>query len=240
MYYDPILNVHHRMGPTGGLAACPYLLPQDRALAEVLWETAATKIGWNDASKPVRTLPEPRWLAVGLMIATELGDTVSETRLRQTAELRCEPRFFGDGEFGWFFGLGEEWPRGQPSALLAMTEVGGAGSWQRIFNEPNLAKLDQPTVAGVDYPVLGISQAWNDTENGVLQVATCAATESKRGTPTTFRIEKLADGAQAFVRCDDADFSRWRIVDAHVIELETDVGDHSFEIVTRGGPRVGT
>jgi hypothetical protein len=232
MYYDPMLDMHHKMGPTGGLAACPYLLPQDPALSRVLWQTAATKIGWNDPSKPVRTLPEPRWLVLGLVLANELGDTVSETRLRETAEELCEPRFFGDGEFGWFFRLGEDWPRGQLSALMAMTEVGGAGSWTKVFNDPNLAKFDQPTVTGVDYPNLGLSQAWNDTENGALHVTTYAAAESKRGAPTTFRVENLPDPDQVAVGCDGEDHTRWRILDAHLIEIETDVGDRVFKIAT--------
>jgi len=230
MYYDPILDVHHRMGPTGGLAALPYLLPQDLPLARMLWETAATRIGWNDPSKPVRTLPEPRWLVLGVVLANELGDTISEARLRETAEELCEPRFFGDGEFGWFFGLGEDWPRGQLSGLMAMTEVGRAGSWSRVFNDPNLGKLEQPTVTGVDYPNLGISQAWNDVERGILHVSTYAATSSMRGAPTTFRVKNLPDPDRAELRCDGEEHRGWRILDAHVIEVETDIGEHVFRI----------
>ncbi len=48
------------------------------------------------------------------------------------------------------------------------------GDWWRIFNEPNLAKHDEPTVEGVDYPSVGIAQAYNDADTGMLWVRTCA------------------------------------------------------------------
>jgi hypothetical protein len=231
MYYDPILDVHHKMGPTGGLAALPYLLPQDRQLAQALWDTAASKIGWNDPSKPVRTLPELRWLVLGVVLANEMGDTVSEGRLRETAEELCEPRSFGDGEFGWFFNFGEEWPRGQLSGLMAMTEVGKAGSWSRIFNEPDLGKFDQPTVVGVDYPTLGIAQARNEADAGVLHVSTYTGATSESGAATTLRIDNVADPDQVAVRCDGEEHTRWRILDAHLIEIETDIGEHRFQVL---------
>ena len=66
-------------------------------------------------------------------MAHELGDDVTEARLRAHVEEHCEPRFFGDenDRFGFFFGWGEQYPRGQQSALLMVPEVGGRGAWAR-------------------------------------------------------------------------------------------------------------
>jgi hypothetical protein len=76
-------------------------------------------------------------------MAHELGDDVTEARLRAHVEERCEPRTFGDenDRFGFFFGWGEPYPRGQHSALLMLPEVGGRGAWSRWSSDANLAKF---------------------------------------------------------------------------------------------------
>ena len=48
------------------------------------------------------------------------------------------------------------------NATLMVGEAGGDGAWWRLFNEPNLRKFEQPTVVGVDYPKVGISEAAYD------------------------------------------------------------------------------
>ena len=153
-----------------------------------------------------------RW---GLVMAQELGDQITEVRLRDAVESRCEPRFFGadEEEFGWWFGLGEDWPRGQLSAYTMLAEIGTEGSWWRIFNRPNLGKFDEPEVTGVDYPTLGISQAWNDLEHGLLKIDTYAATGSRRGDATQFRVDRLPDADAVFVRLDGEPFFQWRRTD---------------------------
>jgi hypothetical protein len=118
-----------------------------------------------------------------------------------------------------------------------LCELGDPGAWWRVFNQPNLAKFDEPTVTGVDYPSLGVCEAWNDAESGDLRIATYPATPSKRGASTTFHVTKLPDARAVRVRCDGADDPRWRAVGADTIEIDCEIGDHRFEIATRGPDR---
>ena len=120
-----------------------------------------------------------------------------------------------------------------------LAEIGTEGSWWRIFNQPNLGKFEEPEVTGVDYPTLGVSQAWNDLEHGMLKVETYAATQSRRGDATSFRVERIPDLEEAFIRLDGEPFFQWRRNDDGSIDIDTDVGDHSFQIFTgyRNPPR---
>jgi hypothetical protein len=149
---------------------------------------------------------------------------------------RCEPGFFGAGadEFGWGFGLGEPYPRGQLNGLLVMAEIGAPGAWSRVFTDPNLAKFDQPTVSGVDFPRLGIREAWNsEPEPGVgpvLHIGCYAATAADRGAPTSFRVTQLPDAASCALRCDGAPYHRWRMLDPHSIEVDLQIGEHQIQV----------
>ena len=97
-------------------------------------------------------------------MARELGDQTAVARLTAIAETEFEPRFFGDHDerFGWFFHLHEAYPRGTQSAMMMVAEIGDQGNWTRAFEAPHLDKFDAPTVEGIDFPSLGVYQAWND------------------------------------------------------------------------------
>jgi hypothetical protein len=114
---------------------------------------------------------------------------------------------------------------------MMLTELGEPGSWGRVFTHPNLDKFHQPTVVGVDFPSLGISQAWNDIEAGALWVETYAAA-SARGARTTWQVTQLPDAASASVQCDGSDYPAWRVVEPGTIELDTDISEHRFRIAT--------
>ncbi len=234
LYHDPIAEYTHRAGPTAGLSVSIYMLPQAPDLAEILYRTAVDKIGWSDPARPVRSLPDPRFLLLGIVLAREFGDEITLARLSEYADAHFEPGFFGTGadEFGWGFGLGEEYPRGQFNGLLVMAEVGGPGAWSRVFTEPNLAKFDQPTVSGVDFPRLGIAAARNEDRTGILHVDTYAATAFARGSPTSLRVSQLPDSATCALRCDGAPYERWRAVDASTIEVDLDIDDHEIQVFT--------
>jgi hypothetical protein len=248
LYYDPLerapLLLRDDLSAYSSLCITPYVLPQHREFGSLLYESSVRRLGWDDPRKPLLQLhPDPRFALVALVVAREVGDSATEQRLRQLAERTFEPRWFGeDGDrFGWFFHLGEEYPRGQLCSLMMLTELGEPGSWGRVFTHPNLEKFRQPTVVGVDFPSLGIAQGWNDVEAGALWVETYAAT-SARGARTTWRVTQLPDAASASVQCDGSDFPAWRVVEPGTIELDTDIGQHRFRIATgyRGGevPRV--
>jgi hypothetical protein len=244
-YYDPLENsifsFRDDVAAYAALAITPYVVPQDRAFGTLLYEMAVQKLGWNDPRKPLLQLhPDPRWTTVGLMMARELGDVTTETRLRALAEDTFEPRFFGeDGDrFAWWFNLGEEWPRGQLSSLMMLTQLGEPGSWSRVYNQPNLTKFSEPTVCGVDYPALGISQCWNDLDTGVLWIETYCGTPSRRGQQTTLRITGLPDIDAICITLDGHQFNDWKSVGDGSIEMRCDIAAHIFYVET--GFRTGS
>ncbi|MDT7589695.1 MAG: hypothetical protein QOE32_7245 [Pseudonocardiales bacterium] len=246
LYHDPIADYTHRAGPTAGLSVAIYLLPQEPALAEILYRTAVDKIGWSDPARPVRSLPDPRFLLLGVVLAREFGDEITLARLSRYAADTFQPGFAGAGletpdEFGWGFGLDEPYPRGQLNGLLMMAEIGAPGAWSRVFTEPNLAKFDEPTVCGVDFPRLGIREAWNSParsdgsaragdSGAVLHIGSYPATASERGAPTSFRVTQLPDAASCVLRCDGAPYPRWRVLDPHTIEVDLDIGEHRIQV----------
>ena len=160
---------------------------------------------------------------------TQIAD---EERLRALAEESFEPRHFGeqDSEFGYWFGLDEDYPRGQLSGLMICADVGDPGAWSSVFNQPNLTKFDQPTVAGVDFPRLGISRAYNDPDGGVLRVSTYGSVASSGD--TKFRVEQLSDASAVEVRLDGEVYTRWRPLGDRSIEIDTTYSQHDFEIST--------
>ena len=80
--------------------------------------------------------------------------------------------------------------------------------------------------------MFGVTRAWNDLDEGVLNLSTCAATPSRRGAATSFRVTKLPDLSAVSVKLNGDDYPRWRATGDNTIEIETDVGDHEFRIVT--------
>jgi len=233
-YYDPILDEHMRHGPSDALPTSLYILPQDPGYAEFLYHAAVTRMGWPDQNKPFRAPNDPRFIALGMALAKEWGDDPTLSRLNDYADANFEPRAFGtdNSEFGWWFNFGEKWPRGQISALLIMAEVGSKGAWRRLFHEPNLWKFEAPTVEGVDFPSLGITEAWNDPDAGILHIQTCVASSNLKGMPTTFCVTNLPDAGAVQIICDNQSFGLWRKTDAHTIVIDSDIAVHDFQITT--------
>ena len=227
-YYDPIVNHKVNGGPEGGVGTAFLLLPQDRELAAFLYESAANALGWNDPRAAIGPSDS------GLVLARELGDQTALARLRAAAERDYEPRFFGDrGEkFGWWFGLNEAYPRGQPSASMMVAEVGAGDAWLRAFDAPHMDKFDAPTVAGVDFPALGIYQAWNDTASGALHVGTYAAAPELRGRDTSWRVTNLPSTADVFVLCDGEPFTRFAVEGDGAIRIDGTIDLRRYQIFT--------
>ncbi len=238
-YYDPIeksmCTLRDEVGAYAAIAITLYVLPRSRELGTKLYEMAVNKLGWNAPDKALLQLhPDPRWLTLGIITAREVGDSATEARLRQVAEADFEPKFFGpDGDhFGWWFGFGEEWPRGQLSSLMVLSELGEPGAWSRVFNEPNLEKFSEPTVSGVDYPNIGLSQCWNNLDAGELFVETYCATASERGNETGFTVGGLPDPGSVRVMKDGSAFEGWSVTGPDSIELRTRIATHEFRIST--------
>ncbi len=232
LYYDPVVDHVHHIGHAGAIPTAWYMLPQDPELSTLMYRAATNAMGWRNPG--VDVLTDRRSLEFGLRLAREFGDTLVEARLLSAVDRVCEPRRFGadDSEFGFFFHLKEPYPRGQMSANMMIPFVASAGDWQALFQRPNLDKFQQPTLVGVDFPRLGIRQAWNDPEHGVLHVETHAATLADKGIPTSFRITNLASPELVKVLCDGQIIDNWRTTAPGTITVDSDIGAHKFQVVT--------
>jgi len=229
LYYDPILDYAHPGSPQFALYVALYLTPQKPDDAHRLFRWAADTYQWAGSSE-IGPHRDPRVPALGLVLAHEFGDQDVEMRLRENVEVRFEPGWDrSTGEFTWGFGLGEPVPRGQLNAVIMMAEVGDHGAWSRLFNRPNLAKFQEPAVSGVDFPALGISQAWVDARQRRLAVATSVGDPARRGEPTRFSVTRLPTLAVRLTR-DSRPFDRWTVEGRSAITIETDVEDHAFVI----------
>jgi hypothetical protein len=134
--------------------------------------------------------------------------------------------------FGWWFGLPEPYPRGQRSAVMMLSEIGVGGDWAWAFQAPHLDKYNAPTVEGIDYPSIGVRQAWNDAEAGVLHVATYAVTPDRRGADTTWRVTDIPSTGGVTVRVDGQPFDRFEVEGPGTIRLDAEIGEHRYEIFT--------
>jgi hypothetical protein len=227
-YYDPIVNHKANGGPGAGVGTAFLLLPQDRELATLIYESAANALGWNDPRVEIRA-SQP-----GLVMARELGDHTALARLRAAAEREYDPRFFGDDNemFGWWFGLNDGFPRGQLSAQMMLAEVGEGDAWGRALEAPHLDKYAAPTVEGVDFPSIGLYQAWNDTDGGALNVGTYAAAPDRRGMETSWRVTNLPNPDDVYILCDGQPFSRFAVDGPDSIRIDGDIDQRHYQIFT--------
>ena len=224
-YYDPLENFKvNGRGPSVNIAF--YLLPQSPEIATHIYDAAANTLGWRDPRREIRPS------AQGLILAKALGDHTAAARLSAAAERDSEPRWFGadNDRFGWWFKLDEPWPRGQGSAQAMVAEI-QEGSWQEAFRVKHLDKYSAPTLEGVDYPALGVDQAWNDKDSGILYIGTYAADRSRRGQSTVWRIVNLPDPSQAVVLLNGAPVPV-EIAGPDSILVRTTIDDHRFQIFT--------
>lgn len=234
-YYDPLVNFKLNGPPVGGLSTAFMVLPQNREFAAFLYEAAANAAGWRAPNAQVRAN------ANGLLLARELGDTLVAERLAAAAERESDPRFFGsqNEKFGWWFNQNEGFPRGQQSATMMVAEIGKGGDWARAFDVPHLDKFMAPTVEGVDFPSMGIYQAWNDPLTGTLNVGTYAASPDKRGAASTWNVTNLPNANNVSITADGQPFTRFEMTSPTSIRLDTTIDNRQFRIVTgyRGASR---
>ena len=117
---------------------------------------------------------------------------------------------------------------------MMMIECAPPGAWSRVFTEPNTKMYDEPTVHGVDYPLIGIRRTHHDSvRRGILEVDTYAATPSRRGTPTTFTVDNLPHDATISLQVDSRPHATWRRIqpDAVEIDLDIDITTRSLDLL---------
>ena len=228
-YYDPIEDFKVNMPGVGGGGAGTafYLLPQSREIGTQIYEALANASGWRDPSKAIT--PNP----LGQAMARALGDDKVFERLNAAAEQSLSPTFFGDqsDRFSWWPNKNEPYPRGTTTAQQMISEI-AEGSWLEAFQVKHLDKYSAPTLEGVDYPSLGVEQAWNDKENGVLHLRTYTGERSAAGRNTTWRITNLPNAAEAVVIKNGERLNSVQVLDANTIRVETDIGMHQYKILT--------
>ena len=232
LYYDPLIDYHHRVGLGGGLSLAFQLAPQAPDQARLLFEAAAEKMGWTGA-EPIREATRdftsgvrtPQGTVIGLGLAREFGNDAVHTKLMAHAESHYEPTWdAARGEFTWGFGLNEPYPRGQLNAGIMTAEAGSDGAWWRVFNEPKFHKFNEPTVHGVDFPKVCLSQAWYDADRRRLVIATDAGIPAASGQATSFRVSQL-DPQGCEVMIDGQSSDSWQIAEGE-LEITTTVGEH--------------
>jgi hypothetical protein len=180
-YYDPTLDVHHRLPAMAALVTSLYAAPQEPVDARRLFDAAVVS-GGLDRELDVPLRPN-RMHASALVLSREWGLADLNERVSAAVEASYEPTWDRErGEFTWGMGLGEEHPRGQFNAFLAAAESAGPGAWERLSAAP---LKPCPQVVGVDFPAVALSQAeWID---GALHLTVAPRHESP-GDVTSFTI----------------------------------------------------
>ncbi len=231
MYYDPLLGVHmpsdHEAFQKFGTAQLIQgSQPED---AKILVEAAFDQLGWRAGAPIEEKGGNPRETLYGMIYAKEYGDEALYGRLKAYAEEHHGPTWDQEsGEFFWTFGLDEPYPRGQFNAAAALAESTSKGAWGRLLSEPNLRKFLEPTVTGVEFPAMCLSQAVYDTERRCLIIASDKGAPNRAGSKTVFRVTNVNPN-MCTVIIDGEVSDSWRVIEGD-IEISTSVGEHTFLI----------
>ena len=98
------------------------------------------------------------------------------------------------------------------------------GAWSRIFNKPNLQKFTEPTVSGVDFPRVALSEARWDGQ--CLHLAAHPQNADVAGTRTSLTVSNLDPS------------TNWMLVDADGNNSNLQVGANgaTIEVVVNNQP----
>jgi len=229
LYYDPVVD-EHVSSPMGLIAPVWYLAPQRREVAESAWTMVATLTGLFGGGNP-SGLEDPNLASMLAWHTGEFVDGEVKARLWEHLDQIFEPSWDHDlGEFTFGFGLDEPHPRGQLNARAMAGWVCTPGAWSRIFNESDQGRFTQPTVGGVDFPRVAMSEArWDGT---ALRLAAHPQNSSVAGTRTSIRITGLAPNVGwTLIRPDGITTPIDLSVDPTGTELELVVDGGGYELL---------
>ncbi len=155
LYYDPTIDLHHRLPVSLAMTTSYYAAPQVPDEARRLFEAASTAMGLDgDLTLP---LPAGRGWPSALVLAREWNMVELASKLQDAIDASFEPTWNDElGEFTWRMGLDEPHPRGQYNAFLAAAEASGPGRWERLSAGPI---EPQPQIVDVDFPTLALHRA---------------------------------------------------------------------------------
>lgn len=215
--------------PSHRFGIAQWILPTKPDDARVLVESAIDMLKWRTDAPVTDCGGWSRETHFGMFFAKEYGDNALFAKLKAHAEANYEPVWDeATGEFTWRFGLDEKYPRGQFNAQAALAETVSEGAWTRLFAKPNLRKFVEPTVTGVDFPNVCLSQAYYDVDRRSLIIASDKGVPAAAGKPTTFRVTNV-DSDRCTIVADGVVSDDWRAVDGD-IEISTTVGEHTFVV----------
>ena len=241
MYYDPLVPCHHPVGDSYNFqfGTAHGVLPLYPGDARVLYDDAIGRLNWREEAStgPDDATPEntgdPMASFVQLMarfLAREFGDEAVHARLQARSEAHDEPSW---GHRDRRIHMAVRARRTAPERSDERHRGSGRGpprrgAWADLLDRPNLRKFLEPTVHGVDFPKVCLSQATYDVERRLLAVATDAGAPRAAGEPTTFRITNV-DPDRCVLVADGAASDDWRAVEGDM-EISTTVGEHTFVV----------
>jgi hypothetical protein len=242
-YYDRDIpycmsEPHQQLGPFF-IGPAMQLLPVEPAFATRIYEGMIKNFGrvdddglhiiWPPAVVGTDDRIDPASTSGALTYAREIGDVERAEALEQWMNTRGGATY-DNGEFYFTYGLEEEWPRGIPNAWATLGYIGGPGSLRRTYNELNLEKFSQPTLEGVDYPGVNVSQATYDAAKDALVVSISPGT-ARVGSITTFRVTHYPYGERGHqVLMDGKEHDDWSNAGPGEIVVRATVDDHTLVI----------
>jgi hypothetical protein len=246
LYHDPDINYYlnrpdHQMA-TNWFSVCWLGYPFDPETYERVYEGAKKHflVRRPDGSAYMSAVPgtgieDLASTCKAIACAREFGDEETYAALRKWADARCQPVYDPvRGEFYLTFGFSEPYPRGQYNDWsMAGYVSNGPRSWYRLFNQPNLRKFQEPTLTGVEFPLVRVRQAHYDPALRTLNLALCTVEATALGQETTFTVMNLAPGAHYRVIMDGQEYKGWQLHEG-TLQVHTTVGTHSFIIQQHG------
>ncbi len=186
-----------------------------------------TETGVAGMASPAE-LPGPQRTPMLIHLAKECGLVALADAVQDASDEYYEPTWDRErGEFTWGFRLGEEHPRGQFNAAMAAAEVMSEGAWWRLFNLGPGERYGQPTVCGIDFPGMTLTQAWWGADEARLLLATDTVNDCAVGQPTRFRIANLDEPSAWTVESPDGAPITTATVGPE-LEVTTVTGSHRF------------
>jgi hypothetical protein len=226
-YYDPRLDVHHKLPVMVAVINALYLAPQRPEDARRLFDAGLDMLGAL-GDGPATVIGE-RLTGIGLLLAREWSADETAARLAAGAAASYQPTWDRErGELTWGFGLGEEHPRGQFNAIMAAAEAVTPGAWTALANESPPAPSAE--VVGVDFPTVSMrGAAWLDE---VLHLSTSPMNAAVVGAPTLWRVTGLDEPAR-WTATAPGDVPVTTRIEADDLVVDTVVGAHTYRVERR-------